>query len=89
MRYGFALLAALLLSLAAATAGSAEPTIGSKQAEAQQVLAQIQSIDAQLEPAVEAWNGAHERRGETGSHALSSGVPLAAQLMKPSCRARS
>jgi cell wall-associated NlpC family hydrolase len=63
MRYGLALLSALILSLVAATAGSAEPTIGSKQSEAQQVLAQIRSIDAQLEKAVEAWNGANVRLG--------------------------
>ena len=64
MRYGLALLAALVLAFAAATAGSAEPTIGSKQAEAQQVLAEIQTMDAQLEKAVEAWNGANVRLGQ-------------------------
>ena len=62
MRYGLALLSALILSLAVTTAGSAEPTqIGSKRAEAQQVLAQINAMDAQLEKAVEAWNGANVR----------------------------
>jgi cell wall-associated NlpC family hydrolase len=61
MRTGIALLSALVLALAAAAAGSAEPTIGSKQAEAQQVLAQIHAVDAQLEKAVEAWNGANVR----------------------------
>jgi cell wall-associated NlpC family hydrolase len=64
LRYGLALLLALVLSLAAATAGSAEPTITSKQAEAQQVLAQIQTIDGQLEKAIEAWNGANVRLGQ-------------------------
>jgi peptidoglycan DL-endopeptidase CwlO len=61
MRKGIALLAALVLSLAAAAAGSAEPTIGAKQAEAQQVLAQIHAMDSQLEKAIEAWNGANVR----------------------------
>jgi peptidoglycan DL-endopeptidase CwlO len=62
MRYGLALLSALIVTLAAAAAGSAEPTqLGSKRAEAQQVLAQINAMDAQLEKAVEAWNGANVR----------------------------
>jgi cell wall-associated NlpC family hydrolase len=62
MRKGLALLAALVVVLAAASAGSAEPTqITSKQAEAQQVLAQINGMDAQLEKAIEAWNGANVR----------------------------
>ena len=62
MRFGLALLSALVLTLAAAAAGSAEPTqITSKRAEAQQVLAQINAMDAQLEKAVEAWNGANVR----------------------------
>ncbi|HEX5468380.1 MAG TPA: NlpC/P60 family protein [Gaiellaceae bacterium] len=62
MRYGLALLSALVLSLAAAAAGSAEPAqITSKRAQAQQVLGQIQAMDAQLEKAVEAWNGANVR----------------------------
>ena len=62
MRYGLALLSALILTLAVAAAGSAEPAqIGSKRAEAQQVLAQINAMDAQLEKAIEAWNGANVR----------------------------
>jgi cell wall-associated NlpC family hydrolase len=61
MRYGFALLSALILGLAVTAAGYAEPTIGSKRAEAQQVLAQVHAMDAQLEKAVEAWNGANVR----------------------------
>ena len=61
MRYGLALLSALVFGLAVTAAGSAEPTIGSKRAEAQQVLAQINAMDAQLEKAVEAWNGANVR----------------------------
>ena len=62
MRYGLALLSALIFGLAVTAAGSAEPTqIGSKRAEAQQVLAQINAMDVQLEKAVEAWNGANVR----------------------------
>jgi cell wall-associated NlpC family hydrolase len=50
------------LSLAVTAAGSAEPAqIGSKRAEAQQVLAQIQAMDAQMEKAVEAYNAANVR----------------------------
>ena len=61
MRYGLALLSALVLALAVTAASSAEPTIGSKRAEAQQVLGEIQAIDAQMEKAVEAWNAANVR----------------------------
>ena len=62
MRYGLALVSALILGLAVTAAGSAEPTqIGSKRAEAQQVLAQIQAMDAQMEKAVEAYNAANVR----------------------------
>ena len=50
----------LVLGLAVTAAGSAEPTqLGSKRAEAQQVLAQIQAMDAQMEQAVEAYNAAN------------------------------
>ena len=62
MRYGLALVSALVIALAVTAASSAEPTqIGSKRAEAQQVLAQINAMDVQLEKAVEAWNGANVR----------------------------
>ena len=61
MRYGLALLSALVLGLAVTAVGSAEPTIGSKRAEAQQVLAEIQAMDAEMEQAVEAWNAANVR----------------------------
>ncbi len=62
MRYGLALLSALVFGLAVTAAGSAEPAqIGSKRAEAQQVLAQIQAMDAQMENAVEAYNAANVR----------------------------
>jgi cell wall-associated NlpC family hydrolase len=61
LRYGLALLSALVFALAVTAAGSAEPTIGSKRAEAQQVLGEIQAMDAQMEKAVEAWNAANVR----------------------------
>jgi cell wall-associated NlpC family hydrolase/exonuclease VII small subunit len=62
MRYGLALLSALVIVLAAAAAGAAEPAqVGAKRAEAQQVLAQIEQIDMQLDRAVDAWNGANVR----------------------------
>ena len=62
MRYGLALLFALVFGLAVTAAGSAEPTqLGSKRAEAQQVLAQIQAMDAEMEKAVEAFNAANVR----------------------------
>jgi peptidoglycan DL-endopeptidase CwlO len=62
LRYGIALISALVLGLAVTAAGSAEPTqIGSKRAQAQQVLAQIQAMDAQMEKAVEAYNAANVR----------------------------
>ncbi|MGH3006511.1 MAG: hypothetical protein ACRDOS_11565, partial [Gaiellaceae bacterium] len=55
-----AILALLLFAAALQLAGPAtpQPTIESKQAEAQQVLAQIQQIDAELGHAVEAYNAA-------------------------------
>jgi peptidoglycan DL-endopeptidase CwlO len=62
LRSGLALVSALILALAVTAAGSAEPAqIGSKRAEAQQVLAQIQAMDAQMEKAVEAYNAANVR----------------------------
>jgi cell wall-associated NlpC family hydrolase len=62
LRSGLALVSALILALAVTAAGSAEPAqIGSKRAQAQQVLAQIQAMDAQMEKAVEAYNAANVR----------------------------
>ena len=62
MRYGLALLSALVFGLVVTASGSAEPTqLGSKRAEAQQVLAEIQAMDAEMEKAVEAFNAANVR----------------------------
>jgi cell wall-associated NlpC family hydrolase len=49
---------ALAAALLAAPAATADPTVASKQAEARQVLAQIQRIDASMEQAVEAYDSA-------------------------------
>jgi cell wall-associated NlpC family hydrolase len=57
----FALLA-LLASLLAAQAAAAEPpAITAKRAEAQRVLAEIHSLDVQMEKAIEAYNGATDQ----------------------------
>jgi cell wall-associated NlpC family hydrolase len=54
------LITALLVavSLASVKTAAADPTVDAKRAEAQDVLAQIEQIDGQLELAVEAYNGA-------------------------------
>ena len=50
------------MALFAAGSATGEPaSVGSKQAQAQSVLAQIQSLDASLEHAIEAYNLANER----------------------------
>jgi peptidoglycan DL-endopeptidase CwlO len=57
MRTGLTLTAVLAAALAVATASSAEPAqISAKRADAQRVLAEIQSMDMELEKAVEAYN---------------------------------
>src|SRR6266545_760502 len=58
---------ALVIALAAAFAlaavpAVADPTIASKQAEAQSVLGQIQQLDSSLERAIEAYNLANAKR---------------------------
>jgi exonuclease VII small subunit len=63
------LAAPLLLALVAALVVTASATpqpgsIGAKQAQAQSVLNQIQSLDANLEHAIEAYNLANERLKE-------------------------
>jgi len=49
----------LLAASLAASSAVADPTVSAKQAEAQQVLGQINQIDASLERAVEAYNSAN------------------------------
>jgi peptidoglycan DL-endopeptidase CwlO len=56
------LFAVLAVALAAAGSATGEPpSVASKQAHAQNVLAQIQSLDASLEHAIEAYNLANEK----------------------------
>ena len=47
--------------LAGAGAATADPSVSAKQAQARQVLAQIQQIDASMERAVEAYDAATAR----------------------------
>jgi cell wall-associated NlpC family hydrolase len=55
-------LAALLASLLAAQAATAEPpAISAKRAEAQRVLGEIHALDVQMEKAIEAYNGATDQ----------------------------
>jgi peptidoglycan DL-endopeptidase CwlO len=58
MRQLAALLAAAAAVLTVATSATADPSIASKQAQAREILAQVQEKDMQLERAVEAYNGA-------------------------------
>jgi peptidoglycan DL-endopeptidase CwlO len=46
------------------SAASADPTVASKQAEAQQVLAQVQQLDRSLDKAIQAYDAANERLNE-------------------------
>jgi cell wall-associated NlpC family hydrolase len=56
------LVAVFAVSLVATGSATAEPpSVASKQAQAQSVLAQIQSLDASMEHAIEAYNLANER----------------------------
>jgi cell wall-associated NlpC family hydrolase len=57
----------VLAALAAAPAAHPTPSVSSKQAQAQSVLAQIQGLDANLERAVDAYNLANERLGQIQS----------------------
>ncbi len=61
-RRALSLIAVFGIALAAASSATAEPaSVASKQAQAQSVLNQIQSLDASLEHAVEAYNAANEK----------------------------
>jgi peptidoglycan DL-endopeptidase CwlO len=55
---------AVAATLLSATPASSSPAVASKQAEAERVLAQIQSLDANLEHAIEAYNAAQVRLDE-------------------------
>ena len=58
-RQAKAFLVAVAAALVAATAATADPSVSAKQAQAQQVLGQINTIDVQLGAAVEAYNTAN------------------------------
>ncbi len=53
-----AALGALVVSLALAAPAAADPSLGSRRAEARRVLDEIEQLDARLERTVEAYNGA-------------------------------
>jgi len=57
----------LVVALASVKTAAADPTVGAKRAEAQQVLAQIQEIDGRLSHAIEAYNLANVRLGKIKS----------------------
>jgi peptidoglycan DL-endopeptidase CwlO len=58
MRHLAALLAAAAALLTVVTSATADPSIASKQAQAREILAQVEEMDMQLERAVDAYNGA-------------------------------
>ena len=61
-QHAISLLAALAAALAATSAATAEPaSVASKQAQAQRVMGQIQSLDGSLEHAIEAYNLANDK----------------------------
>jgi cell wall-associated NlpC family hydrolase len=61
-RRALSLIAVFGIALIAAASATAEPaSVASKQAQAQSVMNQIQSLDASLEHAVEAYNAANEK----------------------------
>jgi cell wall-associated NlpC family hydrolase len=64
-----AVVIAAVAALVAATVATADPSVSSKQAEARQVLAEIQQIDSQMGRAVEAYDAATARL-ETIKHNL-------------------
>jgi len=58
-RHAQVFLVAVAAALVAAAGATADPSVSAKQAQAQQVLSQINSIDVQLGTAVEAYNSAN------------------------------
>ena len=78
-----ALLAVLLTAVASATAN---PSIQSKRAQAQAILAQINESDAQLEQAIEAYNYANVQLGQIDADLNSNAQHLAVAQQEPRCR---
>jgi peptidoglycan DL-endopeptidase CwlO len=72
---------AFAIALAAASSSSADPTVASKQAEAQSVMAQITQLDGSLERAVEAYNLANVKLARI-KHDLSENTSALATAKK-------
>jgi peptidoglycan DL-endopeptidase CwlO len=72
---------ALAIALAAASSATADPTVASKQAEAQSVMAQITQLDGSLERAVEAYNLANVKLAHI-RHDLSENTSALATAKK-------
>jgi peptidoglycan DL-endopeptidase CwlO len=71
-----ALAAVLATGLLLARGAAAEPTLQSKQAQAEAVLAQVHEIDSQMEQAVEAFNLANIKLAEIRREQVQNGVRL-------------
>ncbi len=75
------LLVAVAAALLAAAGATADPSVSAKQAQAQQVLSQINAIDVQLGAAVEAYNNANVHllkiKGDLRDNAFELGVARA------------
>ena len=72
---------ALAIALAAASSATADPTVASKQAETQSVMAQITQLDGSLERAVEAYNLANVKLAHI-RHDLSENTSALATAKK-------
>jgi peptidoglycan DL-endopeptidase CwlO len=72
---------AFAIALAAASSSTADPTVASKQAEAQSVMAQITQLDGSLERAVEAYNLANVKLAHI-KHDLSENTSALATAKK-------
>jgi cell wall-associated NlpC family hydrolase len=79
---------AFAIALAAASSSTADPTVASKQAEAQSVMAQITQLDGSLERAVEAYNLANVKLAHI-RHDLSENTTALATAKKSLKQAQS
>jgi cell wall-associated NlpC family hydrolase len=78
---------AFAIALAAASSSTADPTVASKQAEAQSVMAQINQLDGSLERAVEAYDLANVKLAHI-KHDLSQNTTALATAKKSLKRAQ-
>jgi cell wall-associated NlpC family hydrolase len=78
---------AIAIALAAASSSTADPTVASKQAEAQSVMSQITALDGSLERAVEAYNLANVKLARI-RHDLSENTSALATAKKSLKRAQ-